>query len=264
MKKIGLLLIIYISFGLQYTSAQFRPYKYHEILVETGLNNIYLQDLNFSPLNYSGLGLLYGIQYKRNRLKGDYFIKANYSHGKLKAAISKATLSKFQNGELQLGGHYRMPIANKKYLLKLGAYYAFNLFYVDFEEQNALTFFITHDIRPNVTFTCAIPLNQSLHIDFSFPLLTFMIRPPLTGWDEELEINQSHPLRLISNNAQLASLNHYQAFDLQLGYHYHLSDKFKLGLNYILAYRHWNPVNTLEAPFTLAQNRWQVNVITRF
>lgn len=235
----------------------------HELTLTIGLNQSWLKDSNFSPLNYKGQGVVYGLEYRlSDKLnKGVFLVGLSFGTGKYSAAISDALDTEFILGDFILGYLRRTSEPTMRTpSFSFGGRYHFHINYLDWEEQDAFSFLGNHGFE----FATSVdyPLNEQHHFQaqLSIPLLSYTVRPPYNGSDEELsDNNDNHPVRLLFDG-YWSTFNRLFIYELELKYHYQLSDNFSLNLIYLNRYQN---VTNLHK-FVQMQNQFRVGTSFQF
>jgi hypothetical protein len=201
-----------------------------------GVNSGLLKDLNFSPLHYQETGRLVSLQYLRNNpnRKNIFEMGIDFSSGKARADVSAFLTSNFIYGKIN-ASYYRKINASKndQWNFYAGAGYATNLFYVEWDDNEAFSYVATHGLTLNFKTNYAINQRNQVHSSISLPFLQLLARPPYNGRDEFIIENQNNPAKIFFHG-KLATFNQYYGFSWATQYHFSMSKHTDLSLNYNL------------------------------
>jgi len=209
----------------------------------------YFKDLNFSPLNYRQGGITYALNYTRTNKNKNSLFKAqfDYTSGKLTTKASEFfTVDRPYLGNLTLEYFRKLSISNSQLSIYLGGQYKTNISFVIFDDLYAFTFLFAHNLGATALAEYQLNDKSKIIAGLSLPLLTHLVRPPLTGHDKELTENSEKGIKILYANGDLTSLNKYQAIDFNLGYEYQLSDRWNLNLQYRMQYHRTTSVHLLK------------------
>ncbi len=205
--------------------------------ISAGLEKSFLKDQAFSPLNYSHFNTSYNVRFVLRKKK--YAIPAfiDFSMGNIHTSIDNFT-SSFVQGSADIGYlHNIFPekASNNQAGIYMGMGISSFLQYLDYQEQESFSFFILHGADFKLTYLHAISTNSLIEGHLSAFIAGLLVRPPYAGFDEELEENQSKPLRLITNG-NFVTLNNAVSLRNRLIFRYSLSDRFTVLCTYVFKY----------------------------
>ena len=208
----------------------------NSITFSTGLNQGYFKDLNFSPLNYSISGVNYGITYSRINNKSIFLTSLDFNNNKVNT-IQQTVFpkSKYIQGKVKIAYLRKVNKISKKVDFFLGGQYQSNINYIDFLEEST-SFLAAHSL--GISFYGEFHFNNkhAINASISLPLFTLMVRPPYSGFDEELDENIDKPLRLITNG-YFTSVNNYVSPSFSIQYEYNLTKRFSISGEYQMNYQ---------------------------
>jgi len=228
--------------------------------IQVGQNFGYFKDLNFSPLNYKMDGILFSADHIRTTKKGNILrYHLDYGQGNLTSSASERFTSGYLIGSAKFDFWKKLNTQNKNLTILLGPGYGFDFDYYEFENQDAISFLVGHNLNVGGMVKYNLNEKHTLSSSFSLSLLSFVNRPPYAGFDEQLEIEADKPLKLLTS-VETASLNKYISFDWGLNYTYQMTSKLDLNLGYNLKYQRYNDVKQ----FTQAQNQINLGLTYKF
>lgn len=249
MKKISaaILLLLFCTSILsgQEMQTDDQGFKKNQFGVSIGIDRGLLKDLNYSPLNYSEKGNLYRLDYRRGIPHVKFSVQAQYSTGVIQTDASSAFDTDYQKGFLALDFWKNIKQPNSRNSLRWGLGYHFYIYYVDWGNQDAFSFLANHSINGNISVYRKISDRHALEAKLSIPVLSFLVRPPYAGLDEELSTNQDSPVKLITDGS-LTSLHEMFEYTLDLSYFYKLSNRFLLQTNYSNRYQNVSEIKKIK------------------
>ena len=208
----------------------------------------YLKDLNFSPLHYQEQGKTYTLAYNRQDAStlNQFTFLADYGTGQLRTDASKAFTTDYIRGNFTIGYLRRLNLYDAKITdWAIGARYHFYLYYLDWNEQDAFSFFGNHSLDFSTSFSHQIHERHHVSIQLHVPLWSLIVRPPYNGTDPELEYNDEHaPLSLITDGAG-GSFERLLAFQVNAGYQYQFSRRWNMIVRYQARYQNLKGQNQL-------------------
>lgn len=220
----------------------------HEIGLTAGYNFGVFKDLNYSPLQYSSNGLLYGLNYKKtNKQSGNIFLaQLEFNADTVQTMTSKEFGANTIQGNLGLGYLKNIKLSKSdKWNVAVGGKYNFFIQYLDYKDQAAYSFLANHSIDVMGLVKYDFNAKHSLSAQLSLPLVSLIVRPPYNGSDEELtHNNDNHPLKVITDG-YVGTVNKLFAYDLKLRYDYQFSDRFSANVTYLNRYQNVNDSNSL-------------------
>lgn len=236
--------------------------KKHTIGLSYGVNSGLLKDLNYSPLHYKESGHLFSFQYLRHnpKRKNIFEIGIDFSSGKTKTDVSTFLTANYIYGKLN-ASYYRKINASKnnKWNFYAGAGYATNLFYVEWDDNEAFSYVATHGLVLNFKTNYSINKRNQVYSTISIPFLQLLARPPYNGRDEFIIENENSPAKIFFNGT-LTSFNKYYGFSWTTKYIFNVSKLIDLSVNYNLNLQKVTGVNKL----THLQNQVQAGINIKF
>ncbi|MEM8523489.1 MAG: hypothetical protein AAGG68_02540 [Bacteroidota bacterium] len=235
----------------------------HELTLTIGLHQSWMKDSNFSPLNYKGRGALYGLEYRLNDKanKGVFVAGLSFGTGTYRNNISDVLDTKFILGDFSLGYLSRTndliaPTPN----FAFGGRYHFNINYLDWGEQDAFSFLANHGFEFATSTDYRLNEKHRFQAQLSLPIFSYTVRPPYNGSDEELtDNNDNHPIQLLFDGSW-STFNRLLMYDLELKYHYQVSNNFSLNLAYLNRYQNVTDLHK----FVQMQNQFKVGTSFQF
>gem|GEM_PF-2501319 len=227
-----------LALGSAYGQADFKPT--HSINGSIAFDYGYLKDLSFSPLNYQEQGKTYSIAYQwQNARRLDQFhFRTDYGKGNLQTKAADAFTTDYIRANLSLGYLRKFSVtpAHKTSWL-MGARYHFYLNYLDWNEQDAFSFFAHHSLDLSIAMSHRFRAKHQLSAKLHVPIWSLIIRPPYNGTNEELEVNSdSNHLALLTNGSG-SSLERLISFDFKTTYQYQLNKRWGLQIAYQARYQ---------------------------
>jgi len=73
-----------------------------------------------------------------------------------------------------------------------------------------------------------------------FPALSYVIRPPYAGFDEESRENRDKPLKVLTTNGEFRAANDYFMVFTRFVYIYRVTRKFDLKAKYQFSYHQYD------------------------
>lgn len=218
--------------------------KLNHIGIAVGYNQGYVNDLNFSALNYHESGLCYSLDYIRQQRNGKGFliVDADVSLGKLKNRASGFFTSNNTVANLEISYLHKIYLKNPKCETYLGGQLNTYLQILDWNDYESFSFLATHGIGPKVLVSFKLNPNNRFQASLFLPLFQNLVRPPYNGIDELIIENQDNTIKLITSG-QPASFNKYMALDWKLIYSLAITHVFDWNFSYLLRYQNINEVN---------------------
>jgi hypothetical protein len=251
--------IIPIFFLLSFS---IKAQKKNNIGLSYGVNSGLLKDLNFSPLHYNENGHLFSLQYLRhNPIRKNIFeVGIDFSSGKTKTDVSPFLTANYIYGKIS-ASYYRKINASKnnKCNFYAGAGYATNLFYVEWDDNEAFSYLATHGLTLNCIANYSINKHGQIYSTISIPFLQLLARPPYNGRDDFIIENASSPAKIFLTG-KLATFNKYYGFSWSTKYIFNVSKLINLSVNYNLNLQKVTGVNKL----THLQNQVQAGLNLNF
>ncbi len=257
MTKINYILPIFFLF-----SFSLKAQKKNTIGLSYGVNSGLLKDLNFSPLHYKESGHLLSLQYLRHnpKRKNIFEIGIDFSSGKTKTDVSNLLTANYIYGKIN-ASYYRKINASKnsKWKFYAGAGYATNLFYVEWDDNEAFSYVATHGLTFNFKANYLINKRNQVYSTISIPFLQLLARPPYNGRNEFIIENENSPAKIFFNG-KIATFNQYYGFSWTTKYNYSINKLIDLSANYNLNLQKVTGVNKI----THLQNQLQAGLNIKF
>lgn len=231
-------ILFLLSFSLVAKSQISLQKPKNNLSLSVGYNVGLLKDENFSPLNYSENGLTYSIDYLRlNPEKNQLFkVQVDFMSNDLITDASSDFISKLISGNLSFDYQRKLTNSKENFNLYLGGGYQSNINYINYNDQDAFSYFMSHGL--NLSATAFLNISEKSHFESTIhiPLFEMVVQPPYAGNDEILEENQEKPFSLITNG-EFTSLNTYFALFWTASWVHHVSDKIQLRAEYKFQYQ---------------------------
>ncbi|PKV50259.1 hypothetical protein ATE84_2314 [Aquimarina sp. MAR_2010_214] len=203
----------------------------------TGLNSGYLNDANYSPLNYTHKGIFYGLTYTRtsNAYENIFGVLVDYYNTTIKTDASTKFDSDFTIGNINIS---YLQKAKEYNMLKLylGGELQANFNYTNYNNKDSYSFIAAHSINLASAILFSINEKQTLYTSISIPIATLLVQPPYNSFDEKLQENENRILKLLTDG-NLVTINKYYAINWNAKYQYLISKEFSLFLRYQLFYQ---------------------------
>lgn len=216
--------------------------------VQAGLEQGYFKDLNFSPLNYSSLGLAIKLAYERELKNNDrIFFSINPQLGRLKSEASEYTKSDHYNVNLELGYLVDLPIKSPKLEAMVGGQLHTYLDLTFYGGTSAVSFFGLHSLDLLGQLSWKIDEKQTVIGNLSLPVFGLLSRPPYTGWDKYIVEHADNPLPVFFRG-DWTSFNDYLAVSWNVQYEYQLAQTVDLIAEYQFSYHRTEQLKTAILP----------------
>ena len=232
----------------------------NELQIKVGENFGYFKDLNFSPLNYRMNGIVFSADHIRTTKKENTLrYQLSYGQGEMTTTAAERFTSNYIIGAAKFDFWKKLNTQHENLTVLLGPGYSFDFDYYEYENQDALSFLIAHNLNVGGMVKYNLNEKHSLSSQFSLGLLSLVNRPPFSGFDEQLEIDADKPLKLITD-VETVSLSKYTAFDLGFNYAYQMSSKLDLNVGLNFKYQRYKDVKQ----FTQVQNQFNLGLTYKF
>lgn len=216
-----------------------KPRHQHHLQIGIGYTQLYTKDLIFSPLNYSGNGLLYNLAYERQSKSGNnrFTLSAAFSSDDLKASTPNTINPIYIYADAGLSFTTRL-FASKQSKTEyfLGAAYNTRAFYMDYDDQEAFSYTATHGLSILGVLEHQLSSKNWFRTSLSVPFVQLLARPPYNGIDAFIIENQDNVAQILFSG-KLASFDRFQAFFWKTDYYHAVSRFFDVGLRYDLGYQ---------------------------
>jgi len=235
--------------------------KINSIALSYGVNSGLLKDLNFSPLHYNENGRLFSLQYLRHTpvRKNIFEVGIDFNSGKEKPDVSTFLTANYIYGKINASYYRKINTSNNKWNFYAGAGYATSLFYVEWDDNEAFSYFATHGLTLNCKANYILHGRSQVYSTISIPFLQLLARPPYNGRDEFIIENENSPVKIFFDGKP-ATFNLYYGFSWSTKYIFSVSKRIDLSVNYNLNLQTITGVNKL----TLLQNQFQGGLNIKF
>lgn len=215
---------------------------------QVGLEQGYYKDLNFSPLNYSSLGLAVKLAYERELRNNDQlFFSINPQLGRIRSEASEYTASDHYNVNLELGYLVDLPVKSQKIEAMVGGQLHTYLDLTFHGGTSAVSFFGLHSLDVIGRVSWNINEKQTITSNLSLPVFGLLVRPPYSGWDKYIVEHANNPLPVFYRG-NWTSFNDYLAFSWNVQYEYQLAPTVDLIAEYQFSYHRTEQVKTAILP----------------
>ncbi len=212
-----------------------------------GLNSGLLKDHNFSLLHYREFSSIYALKYSRHNPKNKnvYETEINFSSGKVKNSISELLTSNFIYAKIGTSYLREIKISkNEKWKYLVGAGYKTNLFYFQWDDNEAFSFVASHGFTLNFKTQFQINERNNINSTLEIPFMQILARPPYNGRDEFIIENENSPAKIFFHG-KLVTFNKYYGFCLNTNYNFNITKCLDFALNYNLNYQKVTGINKL-------------------
>ena len=257
MVKFKFILPILLLFSLT-----LKAQKKNTIGLSYGVNSGVLKDLNFSPLHYKESGHLLSLQYLRHnpKRKNRFEIGIDFSSRKTKTDVSNLFTANYIYGKINASYCRKINVSkSRKWNFYAGAGYATNLFYVEWDDNEAFSYVATHGLTFNCKANYLINKRNQIYSTITIPFLQLLARPPYNGRDEFIIENENSPVKIFFDR-KFATFNQYYGFSWTTKYIFNVSKLIDLSVNYNLNLQNVTGVNKL----THMQNQLQTGLNIKF
>lgn len=214
------------------------PPNRHQLYIQLGGQYTVLKDYNFSRLHYKQHALVYGLGYEKRSKNGNriFQIQGQFLTSTLEPNPTSIYQPDYRYGQLRIGLLKRLLSKENPFQIYIGGVYQTQVDYINYNDQEAFSFLINHGIYLKGQAEYVIHPKGRIYTALSFPLLTLMVRPPYTGFNEVLQDHQDRPLQLLTNGIY-RSLGTYMALYYQLSYRYKIHKGLNLQIGYQFTYQ---------------------------
>ncbi len=250
MKSFALVSALLCCFGSQI-------YAQSELEFSIGVNQSYIKDRHFSPLNYTHSGLNLNVNFHRisKSQTSRLYIQTDLLNQDLEPSTYTHLTSSFIAGNLKVGYQKRIKTSGK-FNMYLGGGYQFGMQYINFDDQESYSYLITHSLNISLFSTYKLNGVSELGGALSIPAFPFIVRPPYNGINEELDKNKDRPLKLITDG-EFYSIDEYFRIQLMFFYRYQISTKIAAKVSYNSVYQSLNR----DKAYTRLQNQINLGII---
>lgn len=207
--------------------------------IAVGMNTGVLKDLNFSPLHYSEIGPMYNLHYKRNKADKPHIFSIDlfFNNGKANTIASDSLQSRYLYADIETAYLRKIKESNDKFDFYLGPAYHLDFNFMIFNNVfESFTFLIAHNLEVQTQLNYKLNSKNLFVGSLSLPVVTLLVRPPFIGYNDELDTNQSRPLRLITNG-DFVSINKYAGIFATINHLYQINSSWNTKLSYAFNYQ---------------------------
>ncbi|MFQ5729341.1 MAG: hypothetical protein ACE5GN_03165 [Waddliaceae bacterium] len=244
MKKMNVKLLLYLTLIIlicdQSMLAQTNLSKKNHLGLTFGLSNYHSKDLMLSPLIYRGNNFEIDLSYLHKRKKSFHTLEISFTIGDINSNVPYHTQT---GARAHIWYGYSRQIT--KFSLKdktipifiggLLKFFAEGAIPQDFENS---TWILVHSLNINLGTQYPINPRHSLYWDLHFPALSYVIRPPYAGFDEE--VRENHGLKNLVTNGEFHAVYDYLMLFTRFVYIYKLTEKFDLKAKYQFSYHQYD------------------------
>lgn len=210
--------------------------------LRVGYQDNYLKDNVLSPLHYRGVGLQYGLSYRRIG-ENIFGISVVYGAGE----VSSNETSGFTNTflDINIGLQYLFRIKNNIESLDfyLGGAYETKAFFIEWNDLDAFSYTSSQGLVFRGLVAKRINDRHSVQTSIGVPIVQFLGRPPYNGIDEFIIENQDNPVKIMLQG-EPASFGEYLGLDWGLAYAYQISPRMAWNLAYSISFQKVNNLHS--------------------
>ena len=237
--SILILTILFCSFSLIAQQKEFA--------LSIGTNHGYFKDSNFSPLNYQQQGIALGLDYMKyskfkQHLLGAHF---DFSLNTLQTNAAEHFTSNYITATIAIDFLKKSSHFKNRSKLYVGGKVQTNNHLAFYDNLEAFSFMFNHSVSLKGFYTISTGDRHSLQTSLAIPVLNYMVRPPFNGYDKTTEANEDNPVRLLTTDGKITSINTFLAVDWSIKYRYALSRSFDLAIGYNLQYQRHKDIHHL-------------------
>lgn len=212
--------------------------------LNAGINTGSLLDRNLSPLIYRKSGSFYSFDYQRYSGKSKNLFLGNvaYMGGSATSIASEIFTTSYIDGAVSFAW-LRKTASKVKVDFYLGGGYSSFINYMEFNNTNeAFTFSLAHSLSLSAYADWFITDKQKMNFSLSSPIFGLLVRPPYSGYDDELSTNLDHPLKLITNG-EVQTMNNLFIMNFKMKHQYQINERLSTNLAYNFTYQKLPKVN---------------------
>ena len=210
--------------------------RFSSLNLTLGFNNGLLKDENFSPLNYSHSGLLYGIEYLKVNNENKFATSVDYYNSILETDVSGNFEADLTIVNFKASYQWSIKNINSKLKLHIGGELHASVNYINYNDKDAYSFLAAYSLNLKPSITYNFNNKNSINSSFSFPLIGFLVQPPYNGFDEQLEDNEDKPLKLLTDG-EVTLPNKYFSFNWNVKYMFKIGKKINPFVKYQFNYQ---------------------------
>ncbi len=241
---------------------QLTNFSNKELGVTVGYNYGYFKDLNYSPLNYKQGGLAIAFDYTfPNRRNGDLWnIHLGFAPNTIESVAAEHFTADYLIGDIRFDYLKKMKTKNARLSAYLGGQFNSHHNFVNWDGLDSFTYLFGHNLAAKGQVKWQLKNKHSIQSSLAIPVVSWTVRPPYNGFNKTTEENESSPLKLITAEGKLTTVNTYFMVDWDIQYRFVTKGKWDLALKYSLQYEHYKDVHSL----TRLQNQVAVTGILKF
>ncbi|MFK7970332.1 MAG: hypothetical protein AB8F95_08195 [Bacteroidia bacterium] len=201
-----------------------------------GINQGYLKDLNFSPLNYTTPGYHVGFFLQKQNDQTYWRTALRLDANKLITRSSDRIEPLYLIPQLEFSWLKKTGIGEAKLNLWLGGELSSQIHYIDWNGQRSFSYMFAHSLSLQAIGDYRLNDRQHISSAITVPLLSLLVRPPYSGYDKEVEDNyENHIFRWLTKG-DFTSLNGFFNPKWATTFMHSLSDKYDVSLGYTMRY----------------------------
>jgi len=211
----------------------------NEFVVSIGTSQGYFKDSNFSPLNYQQQGTALRLAYTRYGKGNQYLFSAHldFSYNTLHNNAAEHFTSEYIMGTISIDFLKKSTPFRNKSSYYLGGQIQTNNHVISYDGLESFSFMFNHSLSLKGFYTISIRSRHSFQTSLAIPLVNYMVRPPFNGNNKTIEANQERPLRLLTADGKITSVNTFLAVDWFSQYRYAVSRNFDIAVGCNLQYQ---------------------------
>lgn len=221
--------------------AQTGSVKKNHLGFDLGISNYHSKDLMLSPLIQRGNNLNIALLYSHKSEQGRHSADIYFALGDLNTNVSYFTAIGIR-AYLSYGYSRKLTTFEWKDAqipFFIGGLLKSYAIVTGYEDWDSGSWIVAHSFNMTTAAEYTINPRHVLSWQFHFPLLSYIIRPPYAGFDEETSDNFEKPLKLLTKNGKLASISGYFMLGSTITYRYLLSRKFDFVAQYRFEYHRY-------------------------
>jgi hypothetical protein len=224
----------------------------------------YLNDANYSPLNYRETGFLISIFYERQCRNGKHLLTArvDYGTGTLRTDASTYFSTSSYEGNIEGSMMFHLnPSEQKRFRIYLGPQVNFFGYYMRWGEvdRDAWNYFATQALCIKGLVDFHVSEKSRLRSSFAVPLIGNLVRPPYNGFDQYIAEHREDVV-MLAFKGDFASVSDYIGVDWRTRYAYTLSDHLTFQAEYLFRFQQVTETNRL----VRFQNQFSGGVVVKF
>lgn len=233
-----------------------------ELGITLGYNYGYFKDLNYSPLNYQQKGLSFAFDYTfPNRRNGDLMnVHLGFTPNTIESPAAEHFIADYLIGDIRFDYLKKMKSAKPRLTAYLGGQFNSHHNFVNWDGLDAFTYLFGHQLAAKGMVKWQLNSKRSIQSSLAIPVVGWTVRPPYNGFNKTTEANEASPLKLITAEGQLTTVNKYFLVDWDIQYRIETKSKWDIALKYSLQYEHFKDEHSLKR----LHNQFAVTGILKF